>query len=394
MTETPKLLMVFEKFGEFGYLGEEYLRAFYENDWHVTVCYLSGAIEDGYRRELPVHRVISFGLSRTKVRGLKTASIRKMHRLLSKERFDLVISQQYQANSSVAAAGFFKPDLVKYAVFHGIDPVSARSRKWFYSTVGRRFTRFICVSEAQRRNIISRCPSLPDEKFSVIHNVINTERALEKMISREEARKSLGLSPEDFVVGTISRLTWKKRPLDILYAFKEIEERLPEGKLLIIGTGGLENRIAGEAERFGLTERLVCPGYINEAWRLMRAFDVFVLPSAMESCPLVLLEAMCAKVLITAADAQGIKETLNGAGYLYETGNFRELAERLLAIYNLSDQEKMRIADTGFQRVESEFAKEVFQERLVSLANHDLGIFSAKQGRRHHAPGLLPGNGG
>lgn len=364
--------MVFEKPGEFGHLGDEYLRAFYENNWHVTVCYLSGAIEEGYRRALPVHRVIAFGLSRTQIRGLKTASIRKMHRLLRKERFDLVISQQYQANSSVAAAGFFKPDLVKYAVFHGIDPVRARSRKWFYSTIGRRFTRFICVSEAQCRNIMSRCPSLPDEKFSVIHNVINTERALAKMISREEARKSLGLSPEDFVVGTISRLTWKKRPLDILYAYKEIEKRIPEGKLLIIGTGELENRIVEEAERHGLAERLLRPGYVNEAWRLMKAFDVFVLPSAMESSGLVLLEAMCAKVPIAAADALGIKETLNGAGYLYEAGKCLELAERVLAIYRLSDQEKMRIVDAGFQRVESEFGKEVFQERLVTMANHDL----------------------
>jgi glycosyltransferase involved in cell wall biosynthesis len=295
-----------------------------------------------------------------------------MYRLLSKQRFDLVISQQYQANSSVAAAGFFKPYLVKYAVFHGIEPVSARSRKWFYSTIGRRFTRFICVSEAQCRNIMSRCALLPDEKFSVIHNVINIQQALEKMISREEARKSLGLLPEDFVVGTISRLTWKKRPLDILYAFKEIEKRLPEGKLLIIGTGEIENRIVGEAERLGLSERLVQPGYINEAWRFMRAFDVFVLPSEIDSCPLVLLEAMCAKVPITAADAQGIPETLNGAGYLYETGNFRDLAERLMTIYRLSDQEKMQIVDAGFKRVDSEFGKEVFQERLVTMANHDL----------------------
>lgn len=374
MIERPKLLMVFENPGEFGYLGEEYLRAFYENDWHVTVCYLGAAVGEDYRRELPVHRATSFGLSRTQVRGLKTASIRKMHRLLSEERFDLVISQQYQANSAVAAAALFKSDLIRYAVFHGIDPVSARSRKWFYSTVGRGFTRFICVSEAQCRNIMSRCPSLPDEKFSVIHNVINIQRALEKMVSREEARKSLGLSPDDFVVGTISRLTHKKRPLDILYAFKEIAEKLPEGKLLIIGRGMLENRIAREAERLGLSERLVRPGYINQAWRLMRAFDVFVLPSEIDSSGLVLLEAMCAKVPIVAADAQGIPETLNGAGYLYETGNFRELAERLLAMYGLSDQEKTRVVDVAFERVESEFAKDVFQKRLVSLARRDLGL--------------------
>ena len=370
--EVRSVLMVFERPGVFGYLSEEYLRAFFENGWYVVACFLCGNIDNKEKEHLNFHEVITFGLSKKQVRGLKLRSFFHMLKLFSKRSFDLVISHQYQANSSVGVALLFKKKLVSYAVFHGINPLTASSRKLFYNTVGRAFSRFITVSDAQLENIFKNCYCRDRNRFAVIRNPIDVEQMNLNIRSRQESRKISGLGVNDFVFGTICRLTENKRPLDLLYGLKEIETCLPEAKLLIIGEGSQRKIILDEALRLGLSEKIVMPGYIDKAWVLMRGFDLFVLPSKFESCSLVLLEAMMAKVPIIASKSPGVQETLNGVGYLFEQGNFKEMAEYILTISRMTKREKEQMVSDGFSRVKTAFDKRIFQKNLLALVENDL----------------------
>lgn len=376
--DVRSVLMVFEKPGVFGYLSEEYLRAFYDNGWYVVVCFLCGNIDEKEKGHHKFHEVITFGLSKKQVRGLKLRSIFYMLKLFSKRSFDLVISHQNQANSSVGVALLFYKRILSYAVFHGINPLTAFDRKLFYNTVGRAFSRFIAVSHAQLENIIENCFGRDRSRFAVIRNPIDVEQMNFNLRSPQESRKILGLAVNDFVFGTICRLTENKRPIDLIYTLKEIEACLPEAKLLIIGEGSQRKKIFDEALRLGLSEKVVMPGYIDKAWSLIRGFDLFVLPSKFESCSLVLLEAMMARVPIIASKSPGVQETLNGVGHLFEQGNFKEMAEFIVKISRMTENEKEGMITTGFTRVKSTFDNNIFQKEILALVENDMSQFNIR----------------
>jgi glycosyltransferase involved in cell wall biosynthesis len=368
----PNILMVFEKPGEFGYLANEYLRAFYDNGWNVTVCYLTGNIDDNKYRELPAHSVICFELGKKQIRGLKIASIKKMVSFLRKNKYNLIISHQYQANSCVAVSTLFSKKQIKYAVFHGIDPTSSTSRNLFYSTFGRAFTRFISVSNTQKENILKNTIALKQEKVHVLNNAVNIEYINERLKDRSFARQALKIQSNDFIIGTISRLTQDKRIVDLVHALKILESKIPEAKVLIIGEGKERENIIKESLKNEVFDKIILSGYINEAWRFIKAFDVFVLPSKFESCGLVLLEALVARIPVIASNTAGAKGTVDNCGFFFDIGNYNQFAEKIIQCYFLNNAEKKSIAESGFQRIMNNFDKSIFQKRILHMAYADI----------------------
>ena len=77
-----------------------------------------------------------------------------------------------------------------------------------------------------------------------------------------------------------------------------------------------------------------------EAWKYLKAFDVFVLPSLKEGFPYAILEAMVAGLPIVASLTGGIPEMIAGGenGLLIKPGDAKELAA---AILRLSQDEEM-----------------------------------------------------
>lgn len=70
--------------------------------------------------------------------------------------------------------------------------------------------------------------------------------------------------------------------------------------------------------------------------------DIFVLPSEYEGLGLVLLEAMSTKVPIIASNSSAIPELIknNYNGFLFNKGNYKELALKLKQIENYKIKKK------------------------------------------------------
>ncbi len=191
-------------------------------------------------------------------------------------------------------------------------------------------------------------------KTTMIHNGIATPEFLLPIDARKELARTIPIPENARILGTIAELH-KNKGLDILIrAFAETKE----GILIIIGEGEERRMLKKLRADLKLEGRVYLPGFIDNAATLLKAFDLFILPSRKEGLPYVLLEASAAGVPIIASDAGGIPEFLgNNSATLFKTGSAASLAERI-ATYLKDPELSQKNADTLKARIRESFSLE------------------------------------
>jgi glycosyltransferase involved in cell wall biosynthesis len=180
----------------------------------------------------------------------------------------------------------------------------------------------ITVSKADETSALNH-KLIDPKKLTTIHNAVPPVNFTERI----EARKRLGIPDDKFLIGTIANF-YPTKGLDILISLWQDSRLRGNGnlELIIIGSGPLETELRAQVQKLNLTN-VNFTGQITNASTLLRAIDVFVLPSRKEGFPLVLLEAMQAGLPIIATDVGGNKEALGDAGILIPPGDPNALSE-------------------------------------------------------------------
>jgi glycosyltransferase involved in cell wall biosynthesis len=206
----------------------------------------------------------------------------------------------------------------------------------------------------------------PREKIMTIYNGINIDNL--DFLPKEEAKIFLGV-PLGFAIGTIANFY---PPKGLIYLVEAINLILDSDiKFVLIGDGQQRAEIENLIHKYKLEEKLLLTGTIPEAYKYLKAFDVFVLPSIKEGFPWTLLEAMTAGVPVIATKVGAVPEVIenNHNGLLIEPANSEELAK---AIKNLLKNKDLRekIVKEAKKTVEEKFnLKEMVKkyENLLSI---------------------------
>lgn len=156
------------------------------------------------------------------------------------------------------------------------------------------YDRCVALSDDQRSLLLAA--GLPDERVVVVNNGVDTDGVSP---GPTPVHEELGAR---LIVGYMGRLDPEKRVPALVRSF--LAQELPEGSALVIAGGGTqEKRVRRLAEGHDNVHIL---GVVTEARRrldLLRAMDIFVLPSTAEGLALSLLEAMSAGCAVIATDA-------------------------------------------------------------------------------------------
>ncbi len=142
----------------------------------------------------------------------------------------------------------------------------------------------------------------------------------------DHAREKLNIPSDAFVVGFIGRLTEQKDLKTLILALKA----LPHVYGVIIGNGELREELQSFANTHQVKNAHFL-GAVADAAQLMKAFDIFCLPSKWEGLGLVLIEAMLARVPIIGSQSGAIPEILGQGRYgqIFETGNVDALVQAI-----------------------------------------------------------------
>ncbi|RJQ35854.1 glycosyltransferase [Candidatus Parcubacteria bacterium] len=122
-------------------------------------------------------------------------------------------------------------------------------------------------------------------------------------LAREEAATSLSIAATKPRVVTIAELTTNKGISYAIDAVAALKKRNVHVEYFVMGDGELRGELEAQARERDVSDRVHFLGFVANASKYLKAFDVFLLPSIKEGMPYVLLEAMAAGLPILTTDA-------------------------------------------------------------------------------------------
>jgi glycosyltransferase involved in cell wall biosynthesis len=224
----------------------------------------------------------------------------------------------------------------------------------------------VAVCEAVRPPLLKRNRTTPP-KVSVIYNGVDLDRFAIKR-SKHQVRQDLHLEADAPVIGVIARLDAVKGHQYLLEAMPEILMSIPQAQLMFVGTGPLEQWLHQRIAQLALKSHVLFLGLRRDIPELLKAMDVFVLPSLCEGLALALLEAMACCLPVVASRVGGIPEVVEDGrtGVLVPPGDSDALAQAIIVL--LKDEEKRhRMGMLGKERVLSQFTAQHSVAQLEAL---------------------------
>lgn len=152
------------------------------------------------------------------------------------------------------------------------------------------------------------------ERIILLYNDIDLWRVskVRHEVTRESARESLAVSPEDKVVLFVGRVSPMKGMAHLVRVGARLQKVTPHARLLVVGKVHGNSGIVEECRRLGLTNiEFLGPVANAEVFKYYLAADVAILPSESEGFPRVLLEAMAFGTPIVAFDVGGIGDIVH-----------------------------------------------------------------------------------
>lgn len=133
---------------------------------------------------------------------------------------------------------------------------------------------------------------------------------------------------------TACELTPRKGVDLLLNAMPEVWKQMPGVELHIMGNGDAAERLRLQAARIDPKKGRICfHGTVPNPYDRLSAFDLFVLASRSDNLPVILLEAMLARLPIVATAVGGVPELVSTSkcGTIVEPESAEALAEGILA---------------------------------------------------------------
>jgi glycosyltransferase involved in cell wall biosynthesis len=213
----------------------------------------------------------------------------------------------------------------------------AKRRKWRWRFIVPLIRR--TYPEADRIIAVSRgvaddlrtLAGLPPELVTTVYNpVVDSELAKKAEAPVDHAWFKPGAPP---VIIAVGRLTEQKDFSTLLQAFAQVRAQR-QARLLILGEGELRRKLEALARELGVDQDVSLPGFASNPFAYMARAAVFVLSSAYEGLPGVLIEALACGCPVVSTDCpSGPAEILENGQYgrLVPVGDQAAMAQAILS---------------------------------------------------------------
>ena len=230
--------------------------------------------------------------------------------ILKRLKIDVIQTHGYGATTFGRAASVY---LGIPNILH--EHANLTDTPWFQKFPDKLFDRYtdlaIAVSESTR-------------KFCIKGRLLSSERVKKVFLGApldeyhpftqsesNNARHGFGFtSDSQFIFGTVTRLHESKGNRYFVEAAEKVLQKIPNAIFSIVGEGPLQRDLQEQAEKLGISERVVFLGFQRDVAACFASFDVVVFPSLWEGTPLTIFESMAMRKPIVSTDVDGLREVL------------------------------------------------------------------------------------
>jgi glycosyltransferase involved in cell wall biosynthesis len=249
---------------------------------------------------------------------------------------------------------------------HGLQALRERAQARRLTMRYSRYADEITVVEPGQAEYFRTELRVAQEK---LHYVANGIRIPERTTAAVDLmRIRLGIGPDVFAFFYVGRLNPVKDLGTLLAAFAELPPDVTVGaRLYLVGDGS--DRATLEARRDALTigERVSFLGARGDVAELLMAADAFVMSSKSEGLPMVLLEAMAARVPCVATTVGGIPKLFgDDRGLLVPAQDARALAAAMASVAR-SPELRKRLTDRALENLRANYALDPIVDRYLEL---------------------------
>lgn len=202
-------------------------------------------------------------------------------------------------------------------------------------------SRIILVADALRSrfNINNN-----DKKFVTIHNGVDLAKFGPQENSKFVRQKHY-IGNNELLISVTARIEQAKGQKYLIEACGKLKNRIKDFHILLAGEiteNSYMNDCNKMAIKFGIHDRVIFTGPLNNINQVLNETDIFVLPSLLEAFPRSIIEAMAAGVPVIATDVGGNAEAIenNLSGFIVPSKDSNALAEK---IYLLVQSPNLRL---------------------------------------------------
>jgi len=186
---------------------------------------------------------------------------------------------------------------------------------------------------------------VPKLHIEVIHNGMPSNLWKPPSVTaRKDVFKQLGWTENASLILGVFRLSPEKNPILWLNVCAKIKEIRPEIKFLCVGQGLMKSAIYAQAKALKLGNNFKHLSSSKQIANLMTASDLFLLTSAQEGTPNVILEAQFYGIPIVTTNAGGVSEILapHRDTHLTQSDDPSVLAKTVLAALDMKSERASR----------------------------------------------------
>ncbi|ETA66808.1 glycosyltransferase [Methanolobus tindarius DSM 2278] len=276
-------------------------------------------------------------------------------KIIKQEKIDVVISFWLIPQGLIAAICNKILKIKHIAVIHSSEVTILKKLNFgtkITQLIFNHSERIVSVSSHRAHELLSILPPNVSESASRKLHIIPMGIDPSKLISNETTN-DLKLKYElndSFVVLFVGRLVEVKGCKYLINAFKDVVEEYSKAKLIVVGSGYMEEELKELVAFHSLNEKVLFSGFvssdlISDYYNLA---DIVVVPSIVDSSgfqegfPVVVMESLVTGKPIIATKTNGIMEIIHDEynGILVEQKNENQISDKILKLIQNPDLRK------------------------------------------------------
>ncbi len=288
-------------------------------------------------------------------------AITQLRRLMREQAVDIVNTHSGRDNTLAGLAAKSvrprRPAIVRTR--HLALPISSRFSYTFIPD------RIVTVSDYVASYLMSA--GVPSAKIEAVPTGVNLAR-YDPDHTHATLRSELGLDSDTPLIGTVAILRLKKGHRILLDAIPSVLAQYPAAHFVFAGDGPQRANIEKAIAEKNLARHVHMLGLRTDVPNILRALDIFVLPTFEEALGTSFVEAMAMRVPVIGSRVGGVPEVVRDqqTGLLVDAQDAKGLAEAINSL--LADPARAQeMGLTGRALVEQSFTNEHMCDRMLAL---------------------------